>query len=87
MMIDGVPHMQANAPDGPSADGFLPDAAARAAGADPNDVLYHECLAAHPDAHARLIWDTRLPAAGQTLYNLTPVLHYRSSGTWIRLPM
>jgi hypothetical protein len=40
MMIDGVPHMQANAPDGPSADKFLPDAAARAAGADPNDVLY-----------------------------------------------
>jgi hypothetical protein len=46
----------------------------------------HECLAAHPDAHARLMWDTRLPA-GQTVYDLAPVLHYGSSGTWNRLLM
>jgi len=40
MMIDGVPHMQAIASDGPAADKFLADAATQAAGADPNDVLY-----------------------------------------------
>lgn len=40
MMIDGVPHMQAIAPDGASADKFLADAAAQARSADPNDVLY-----------------------------------------------
>jgi homoserine O-acetyltransferase/O-succinyltransferase len=40
MMIDGVPHMQAIAPDGPSADSFLANAVVQAAGADPNDVLY-----------------------------------------------
>jgi homoserine O-acetyltransferase/O-succinyltransferase len=40
MMIDGVPHMQAIAPDGAAADKFLADAAAQATSADPNDVLY-----------------------------------------------
>jgi homoserine O-acetyltransferase len=40
MMIDGVPHMQAITPDGAAADKFLAEAAAQAAGADPNDVLY-----------------------------------------------
>jgi hypothetical protein len=41
----------------------------------------------HPDARTCLTWDTQLPAAGQTVYDLAPALHYRSSGTWIRLPM
>jgi homoserine O-acetyltransferase len=40
MMIDGVPHIQVIAPDGPSADKFIAEAAAQAAGGDPNDVLY-----------------------------------------------
>jgi homoserine O-acetyltransferase len=40
MMIDGVPHMQAITPDGAAADKFLAEAAAQAASADPNDVLY-----------------------------------------------
>jgi len=40
MMIDGVPHMQAIAPDTTSADTFLADAAAQSAGADPSDVIY-----------------------------------------------
>lgn len=40
MMIDGVPHLQAMAPDSASADKFLADAATQARSADPNDVLY-----------------------------------------------
>ncbi len=40
LMIDGVPHMQAIAPDIAGADKFLADAADQGANADPNDVLY-----------------------------------------------
>jgi homoserine O-acetyltransferase/O-succinyltransferase len=40
MMIDGVPHLQAIAPDQKQAEKFLAEAARQAAGADPNDVLY-----------------------------------------------
>jgi homoserine O-acetyltransferase len=40
MMIDGVPHMQAIAPNVDAADKFNADSAAQAEGQDPNDVLY-----------------------------------------------
>jgi homoserine O-acetyltransferase/O-succinyltransferase len=40
MMIDGVPHLQATAPDGAAADRFIADAAQQAAAADANDVMY-----------------------------------------------
>ena len=40
MMIDGVPHMQAIAQDGVTADKFLAGASAQARNADANDVLY-----------------------------------------------
>jgi homoserine O-acetyltransferase len=40
LMIDGVPHMQAIAPDAAGADKFISDAAAQAAAAEPIDVLY-----------------------------------------------
>jgi len=40
LMIDGVPHMQAIAPDAATADKFISDAASQAAGAEPIDVLY-----------------------------------------------
>ena len=54
MMIDGVPHMQAIAPDGASADKFLADAAAQAAAADPNDVLYSLRSSSDYDPQERL---------------------------------
>jgi homoserine O-acetyltransferase len=54
MMIDGVPHMQAIASDSPSADKFLADAAAQAAGADANDVLYSLRSSSDYDPEARL---------------------------------
>jgi homoserine O-acetyltransferase len=40
MMIDGVPHLQAIAPDGPAADAFIADAGKQASSGDANDVLY-----------------------------------------------
>jgi homoserine O-acetyltransferase/O-succinyltransferase len=40
MMIDGVPHLQAIAPDSPGADKFNAEARAQALQADANDVLY-----------------------------------------------
>jgi homoserine O-acetyltransferase/O-succinyltransferase len=40
LMIDGVPHMQAIAPDGAGADKFIADAKTQAAAADAMDVLY-----------------------------------------------
>ena len=40
MMIDGVPHMQALATDTAAANKFKAEAAAEAAGLDPNDFLY-----------------------------------------------
>jgi homoserine O-acetyltransferase/O-succinyltransferase len=40
LMIDGVPHMQAIAPDGAGADKFIAEAKAQSAAADPADVLY-----------------------------------------------
>ena len=40
MMIDGVPHLQAIAPDGPAADAFIADAGKQASLGDANDVLY-----------------------------------------------
>jgi homoserine O-acetyltransferase len=40
LMIDGVPHMQAIAPDGAGADKFIAEAKAQAAAANPIDVLY-----------------------------------------------
>jgi homoserine O-acetyltransferase/O-succinyltransferase len=40
MMIDGVEHLQAVAPDSASADNFLAQIATQSRGADPNDVLY-----------------------------------------------
>jgi homoserine O-acetyltransferase/O-succinyltransferase len=40
LMIDGVPHMQAIAPDAAGADKFITEAAAQAAGAQPIDALY-----------------------------------------------
>jgi homoserine O-acetyltransferase len=40
MMIDGVPHLQAVAPDGAGADQFIAEAKKQSAGADANDVLY-----------------------------------------------
>jgi homoserine O-acetyltransferase len=54
MMIDGVPHLQAIAPDGPSADKFLAEAAAQSQGADPNDVLYSLKSSSDYDPEARL---------------------------------
>jgi homoserine O-acetyltransferase/O-succinyltransferase len=54
MMIDGVPHMQAIAPDSPSADKFLADAATQAQGADANDVLYSLKSSSDYDPEARL---------------------------------
>ncbi|WP_213736133.1 alpha/beta fold hydrolase [Bradyrhizobium sp. dw_411] len=40
LMIDGVPHMQAIAPDGAGADKFIAEAKAQSAAANPTDVLY-----------------------------------------------
>jgi homoserine O-acetyltransferase len=40
MMIDGVPHLQTIAPDGPAADAFIADAGEEASSGDANDVLY-----------------------------------------------
>jgi homoserine O-acetyltransferase len=40
LMIDGVPHMQAIAPDGSGADKFIADAKVQSVAADPADVLY-----------------------------------------------
>jgi homoserine O-acetyltransferase/O-succinyltransferase len=40
LMIDGVPHMQAIAPDAAGTDKFISDAAVQAAAAEPIDVLY-----------------------------------------------
>jgi homoserine O-acetyltransferase/O-succinyltransferase len=40
MMIDGVPHLQAIAPDSAGADKFIAEARAQALQADANDVLY-----------------------------------------------
>jgi homoserine O-acetyltransferase len=40
LMIDGVPRMQAIAPDGAGADKFITEAKAQSAGVDPCDVLY-----------------------------------------------
>jgi homoserine O-acetyltransferase len=40
MMIDGVEHLQAVAPDGASTDNFLAEIATQSRGVDPNDVLY-----------------------------------------------
>jgi homoserine O-acetyltransferase/O-succinyltransferase len=40
LMIDGVPHMQAIAPDGAGADKFIADAKTQAAAVDATDVLY-----------------------------------------------
>jgi homoserine O-acetyltransferase len=40
LMIDGVPHMQAIAPEGAGADKFIADAKTQAAAADATDVLY-----------------------------------------------
>lgn len=40
MMIDGVPHLQAQVPDGAAADRFIEDARKQADSVDPNDILY-----------------------------------------------
>jgi homoserine O-acetyltransferase len=40
MMIDGVPHLQAVAPDSNAADRFIAEAAKQSTAADANDVLY-----------------------------------------------
>jgi homoserine O-acetyltransferase len=40
LMIDGVPHLQAIAPDSAGARAFIVDAARQSAGAEPIDVLY-----------------------------------------------
>jgi homoserine O-acetyltransferase len=40
MMIDGVPHLQAIAPDGAAADRFIADMAKQSGSGDANDVMY-----------------------------------------------
>ena len=54
MMIDGVPHLQAIAPDSRSADQFIADAAAQSAGGDANDLLYSLKASADYDPEPQL---------------------------------
>jgi homoserine O-acetyltransferase len=54
MMIDGVPHLQAIAPDGAAADRFIAEAARQAPGADANDLLYSLQASADYDPEAAL---------------------------------
>jgi homoserine O-acetyltransferase len=54
MMIDGVPHLQANAPDGAAADRFIAEAAKQSSGADANDLLYSLQASADYDPEAAL---------------------------------
>jgi homoserine O-acetyltransferase/O-succinyltransferase len=54
MMIDGVPHLQAIAPDGAAADRFIAEAAKQSSGADANDLIYSLQASADYDPEAAL---------------------------------